>query len=38
LNIDFEINNERQEYKTGTVSGVLVGGERVSGGDEGEGI
>jgi hypothetical protein len=39
LNIDFGINNERQDYKTSIVCGeVFVGGERVSGGDEGEGI
>jgi hypothetical protein len=40
LNIDFGINNERQDCKTGTVCawGVLVGRSRINGGDEDEGI
>jgi hypothetical protein len=36
LNIDFGINNERQNCKIGTVWGVLLRGENE--GDEGEGI
>jgi hypothetical protein len=34
LNIDFAINNERQNCKIDTVRGVLVGKGRVNGGDE----
>jgi hypothetical protein len=35
LNIDLEINNEREDYKMGIVWG---GGERVNEGDKGDGI
>jgi hypothetical protein len=39
LNIDLDINNERQEYKIGTVwGGYLWKGGRMNEGDEGEGI
>jgi hypothetical protein len=38
LNFDFRINSGRQDCKTGTVCGLLVGGERVNGGVESEGI
>jgi hypothetical protein len=39
LNIDFGINNERQDCKIGTVCvWVLVCRRRGNGGDEGEGI
>jgi hypothetical protein len=39
LNIDLEINDERQDCKIGTMyGGILVGGRRVSEGDEGEGM
>jgi hypothetical protein len=39
LNIDFGINNERQDCKTGTVGERGTCGKgRVNGGDEGEGI
>jgi hypothetical protein len=39
LNIDFEINNERQDCKIGTVCGEegTCGRRRVNEGDEGEG-
>jgi hypothetical protein len=40
LNIDFGINNERQDYKIGTVCGgrLLAGAGRVNGGEESERI
>jgi hypothetical protein len=43
MNINFGINNERQNWKIGAMCVcvcvcVLVGGWRVNGGDEGEGI
>jgi hypothetical protein len=37
LNLDFGIKNERQDCKIATMWGVLVGGRRMNGGDEGEG-
>jgi hypothetical protein len=38
LNIDLEINNERQDCTIGTVGRVLKRGEKVNEGDEGEGM
>jgi hypothetical protein len=38
LNINLNTNNERQDYKIGIVGRILVGGERVNEGDQGEGI
>jgi hypothetical protein len=38
LNIDFGINNERQDFKTGTEWRLILGGGGVNGEDESEGI